>query len=91
MIASALNAGIPPHSISFTGAMQAIEEFAASLRYTSQDKERRWLKLLESIAKIQVGHRPGRVEPREIKRRQKAYKRMKTPRKSIRSPSTTAA
>jgi hypothetical protein len=91
MIASALNAGIPPHSISFTGAMQAIEEFAASLRYTSQDKERRWLKLLESIAKIQVGHRPGRVEPREIKRRQKAYKRLKTPRKSIRSPSTTAA
>jgi len=91
MMAAALKAETQPHLISFTGAMQAIEEFAASLRYVGRSKQQRWQQMLESIAEIEVGHRPGRVEPREIKRRQKSYKRMTTPRKSIRSSTTTAA
>ena len=91
MVVSALTTGMPPHHISFTGTMQSLEEFATSLRYLKRDKQRRWQQLLQSIAEIQVGHRPGRVEPRELKRRPKPYKWMTTPRKSTRNPAATAA
>jgi hypothetical protein len=91
MAASALTTGVAPHLISFTGAMQAIDEFAASLRYRTQDKLRRWQQMLEAVAEIRVGHRPGRVEPREIKRRQKSYKYMTTPRRSVLRSTATAA
>ena len=36
--------------------------------------------LLSLISEIKVGHRPGRVEPRAVKRRPKPYPRLKNPR-----------
>jgi hypothetical protein len=42
------------------------------------------LKLLETIAEDLLKHRPGRYEPRVVKRRPKAYPAMKFPRQEYR-------
>jgi len=39
-----------------------------------------WSSVLKCIGKQVVPHRPGRIEPREIKVRQETYKRMMQPR-----------
>ena len=71
--------------------MQAVEEFAASLRLRSGRIEQQWSNLLETIAEQTVGDRPGRQEPRVLKRRHKNYKLMKTPRNPNRNRYATAA
>ena len=42
------------------------------------------LKLLEQIAHCKVAHRPGRLEPRLIKKRPKNHKLMQKPRNELR-------
>lgn len=42
------------------------------------------LKVYQLIAQIKVGNRPGRVEPRAVKRRSKPYPRLKTDRDTAR-------
>ncbi len=91
MLASALKFGCCPSRLSFTGAMQAMEEFASSMRLHSGRRAEQWNNLLETIAELTVGNRPGRQEPRELKRRQKNYKLMKSPRKPNRNRYATAA
>ena len=83
MVASALRFVIAPAKLSFTGAMQALEEFAATLRLHSGRQSEQWDNLLETIHEITVGDRPGRLEPRMKKRRPKNYKLMRKPRQSI--------
>jgi len=41
-------------------------------------------KLLEQIAECEVANRPGRLEPRVVKRRPKPYKLMQKPRNELR-------
>ncbi|WP_052031446.1 IS4 family transposase [Novipirellula maiorica] len=91
MLASALKFNLCPANISFTGTMQALEEFAACLRLRSGRTAQQWDNLLESIAELAVGDRPGRQEKRELKRRHKNYKLMKTPRDPNRNRYATAA
>jgi hypothetical protein len=91
MIASALKFKLPPTRLSFTGAMQAVEEFASCLRLRSGRCGEHWTSLLETIAELIVGNRPGRREPREIKRRAKKYKLMQKPRDPNRNRYATAA
>lgn len=91
MMASALKFGLCPSRLSFTGAMQALEEFAASRRLRSGRKDQQWENLLTTISEITVGSRPGRQEKRELKRRKKNYKLMKTPRNPNRNRYATAA
>lgn len=80
MLATALKFRLPPWRLSFTGAMQAIEEFAAGLRWNPKQQEPQWINVLQTIGQLQVGARPDRNEPRELKRRAKQYKLMQTPR-----------
>lgn len=80
MLATALKFRLPPWRLSFTGAMQAIEEFAAALRWNPKQQEDQWANVLQTIRQLEVGARPDRNEPRELKRRPKAYKLMQTPR-----------
>ncbi|QDV47440.1 Transposase DDE domain protein [Stieleria neptunia] len=91
MLASALRFNLLPSQISFTGTMEAIEEFAASLRDQTDHRTALWENLLITVAEITVGDRPGRQEKRELKRRQKNYKLMKTPRDPNRNRYATAA
>ncbi|WP_372725545.1 IS4 family transposase [Novipirellula sp.] len=91
MLASALRFNLLPSQISFTGTMEAIEEFAASLRDQTSHRTALWKNLLITISEITVGDRPGRQEKRELKRRMKNYKLMKTPRDPNRNRYATAA
>ncbi len=91
ILASALKFELCPSRLSFTGAMQAIEELAASLRLGSVRRVEQWDNLLEVIGEIGVGNRPGRQEKRELKRRKKNYKLMTSPRNPNRNRYATAA
>ena len=91
MLASALKFNLCRSRLSFTGAMQAVEEFASSLRLQAERREAQWENLLATIAELTVGDRPGRQEPREIKRRPKNYKLMQSPRDPNRNRFATAA
>ncbi len=91
MLASALKFRLCPSRLSFTGAMQALEEFASSLRLQSGRRNEQWENLLETISELAVGDRPGRQEKRELKRRQKNYKLMQSPRNPNRNRYATAA
>lgn len=91
MLASALKFHVCPTRLSFTGAMQALEEYASGLRSCSGHRHEQWECLLKTISELTVGHRPGRREPRELKRRPKQYKLMQTPRNPNRNRYATAA
>jgi len=91
MLASALRFSLSPTSLSFTGAMQALEEFAACLRLRSGRQKQQWDNLLITISELNVGDRSGRQEKRQLKRRQKNYKLMQTPRDPNRNRYATAA
>jgi hypothetical protein len=91
MLASALKFQLCPTRLSFTGAMQAVEEFASCIRLRSGRLAEQWESLLETISEMTVGHRPGRQEPRELKRRPKQDKLMQRPRNPNRNRYATAA
>lgn len=91
MLASALKFQLCPNRLSFTGAMQAVEEFASCIRLRSGRFSEQWESLLETTSELTVGHRPGRKEPRELKRRAKQYKLMQKPRNPNRNRYATAA
>jgi len=82
ILACALRFDRCPSRLSFTGAMQAAEEFAATLRLRSGGRDEQWENLLATISELKVGGRPRRCEPRELKRRPKNYKLMRQPRSS---------
>jgi hypothetical protein len=67
-------AGVLPWSLSFEGAMQAVNAFAGVL-WTAGARRLEELcgRLRAAIARHRVGDRPNRSEPRRRKRRPKAY------------------
>jgi hypothetical protein len=91
MLVSALKFHLCPTQLSFTGAMQAVEEFASCIRHRSGRYAEQWESLLQTISELTVGKRPGRQEPRELKRRPKKYKLMQKPRNPNRNRYATAA
>ncbi|PQO28701.1 hypothetical protein [Blastopirellula marina] len=74
MVASALKFQRCPNKLSFTRALQAIDQFAAYLRRRSGRYLEPWECVLRTIAKLTIGDRPNRKEPRQIKCRPKTYK-----------------
>ena len=76
-----------PRCISFTATCQYILASWMMTSCRSQSKERlheHFLKLLEQISQCRVAQRPGRLEPRMVKRRPKSYKLMQKPRNELR-------
>ena len=71
-----------PRSISFKASKQALLGSWDSLSFAEDeaDSTRVALGLLQALAKERVGDRPGRCEPRAIKRRPKPHKLLKEPR-----------
>jgi Transposase DDE domain len=75
MLDAAVVADVSPRELSFKSAMKCWQHMGSSSQETSD-----FAHLLWSIATCRVGNRPGRQEPRKIKRRNGKYPKMNKPR-----------
>jgi len=82
MAQAARESGVRPRDLSFTGALQTLNAFLPYLGQASDEAEwsRLWGEMVRAIGQHRVGDRPGRYEPRRVKRRPKNYYRLKEPR-----------
>jgi len=75
-----------PRKLSFTGACSALASSWMLLTTGSpRDVAKQWRTALETIATGKVGNRPGRIEPRVLKRRRHHYPLMTKPRGQLRA------
>jgi hypothetical protein len=83
---AALTRGLTPRQISFAGAAQILEAFRWLL-IAGADEQRAFIyqMLFAAITAHQVGDRPGRVEPRRLKRRYDRYRLLRIPRAQARA------
>jgi len=86
ILQSAFASGLSPRGLSFTAAMQAI---AASWAIAALGDSGTFASLVDThltnLAGHRVGHRPGRVEPRAVKRRPKPHRLLSKPRAEARA------
>jgi hypothetical protein len=76
---------LKPWRISFKAALQTLRAFALPLLTSARSRLPDLIEeMLLAIARHQVGKRPGRVEPRALKRRQKPYDLLNKPRELAR-------
>ena len=68
---------------SFKGTVDAVRQYSAALGQarTRQLRRQLWEDLLWNLARDLVRHRPGRLEPRAVKRRPKPYPLLNNPRR----------
>jgi hypothetical protein len=86
MAQAAYLAGLLPRQLSFKGALQLLRAFEQNLRHSPCARLAiRQAHLLGAIAQTKVPYRPWRVEPREVKRRPKPFKRLAEPRNIVRA------
>lgn len=86
--AAALLHGKQPRQISFTGTCQYVLASWMQLSLglvEASSLEAYLLLMLKQIAACEVANRPGRLEPRVLKRRRHGYKLMQKPRSELRS------
>jgi hypothetical protein len=77
--------GVVPRRLSFTAAKILIHNFAPHLSTTCGDENRRIeAELLLAIARCRVEQRPGRKEPRAVKKRENKYSYLTKPRAQAR-------
>ena len=84
---AALAHGKQPRQISFTGACQYV--LASWMQISCGLIDEQLLddycrRMLQQIAACEVANRPGRLEPRVVKKRPKPYKLMQKPRTELR-------
>jgi hypothetical protein len=78
--------GLCPRQISFAGTVQTLETFSnLLLAVAAADRLRICRSLLQALAAHRVGDRPGRVEPRRLKRRCDKYQMLHQPRAEARA------
>ena len=83
MLQSALEKGISPRSLSFANTLQIIAAgWMAMPLLDRQTQTALIVAELTSIASQKVGNRPGRVEPRAVKRRPKPFRLLTMARKA---------
>ena len=72
--------------ISFKGCLDALRHFAQAMAGAPSKKKRRelWAELLHILAADLVPERPGRREPRAVKRKKNKYPRLNAPRRKFR-------
>lgn len=80
MAQAASEHALGPRSISFKGAMQTLEAFRPLLACCPRLRYQAYERMLACIATHTVGDRPGRFEPRQVKRRPKRFQWMMLPR-----------
>jgi hypothetical protein len=82
MAAAARQAGLVPLELSFKGAVQAVNAFAAGLwAAAAEEVEAVYQRLRAVVASYRLENRPNRSEPRARKRRPKNYPALKEPRR----------
>jgi len=86
MLQSAQASGLWPRELSFTAAMQAIAASWAIAALADPDTLALLVDAhLANLSGHRVGHRPGRVEPRAVKRRPKPHRLLTKPRAEARA------
>ena len=75
---------VRPREISFKGALQTINVFLAMSSVPGAIPQNLYDEMLAAIASHRVGDRPGRREPRAVKRRPKLTRWLKVPRAEAR-------
>lgn len=82
MAEAVARAGAEMERLSFKGAVDAVRAYTAEIRATRGriKREQLWEDLVQAIVADQVPRRPGRTEPRAVKRRPKAYDLLNKPR-----------
>jgi hypothetical protein len=79
MAQAAMKYGKNPREISFKLALQVFYAFRQAGIVCESDS-RLYDRMLKAIAYKRINNRPGRIEPRMVKRRPKAFPRLKNPR-----------
>lgn len=75
-----------PRQLSFKGALQPLNAFEENLRHCPLGRlVLRHAHLLAGIAQLKLPHRPGRVEPRALKRRPKPFQLLTKPHQILRA------
>jgi hypothetical protein len=76
---------VPIKRLSFKGTVDSVRQFSVAIAQAPSRKKQQQLlaRLLEIIAQDQVPDRPGRREPRAVKRRPKPYQLLSRPRHSM--------
>lgn len=77
---------VPLDRISFKGTLDALRQFSQAMSQARSQKKRQdlWTELLRTLAADLVPERPGRREPRAVKRRKHKYPRLNVPRHQFR-------
>ena len=77
---------VPLDRISFKGSLDGLREFASAMAQAKSKKNRQhvWEELLRTMAAGLVPERPGRREPRAVKRKKNKYPRLVGPRRKFR-------
>ena len=76
-----MQAGCLPTELSFKHSIQLWLAWGRHGRVENHDD---WIALMNAIGQKRVGNRPGRIEPRQKKRRPKPYPWLKKPRPAAR-------
>ena len=84
MAEAASRSGLRPRDLSFTGVIQVLNAFSALFRRSPPTTlPELYDQFLSAITSRRVGKRPGRQEPRKLKRRDK-HPRLMEPRSTAR-------
>lgn len=85
MAQAATGHAVAVERISFKGALDALRQFSQALCQVRSQKKRRelWAALLKTLATDLLPERPGRREPRAVKRRKHKYPRLQGPRSNF--------
>lgn len=86
MVQAAVEHGVPLERLSFKGSLDAVRQFAHAMAQARSMKRREelWADLLKTLAEDLVPERPGRREPRAVKRKKNKYPRLNTSRGKFR-------
>ena len=86
MAEAATDHGVVLERISFKGSLDALRHFSQAMACAQSRKKRRqlWADLLHTLAVDLVPDRPGRREPRAVKRKKNKYPRLNLPRHKFR-------
>jgi hypothetical protein len=82
MVQAARQHQVDIHRLSFKGTVDGVRQFSVAIAQARSCRKQRQLidRLLETIAKDSVPERPGRREPRAVKRRPKPFPNLNQPR-----------
>jgi Transposase DDE domain len=86
MAQAALRHAVAMERLSFKGTLDALRQFSQAMSQARSQRKRRelWAALLKILATDLVPERPGRREPRAVKRKKNKYPRLNTLRRKYR-------